>query len=1003
MPLITRKLSFPDLPNSYVVRPRVRQQLVTSIERHRLVFVSASAGSGKTTAVIDAVRSIERAVAWLSLDRSDATPGRLLTYLEASVAQIVPDVAGVASRAMAAQIPHPEAAGLLAEAVGEAHPVIVLDNVERLGEAEPAWAVLDAFVRYSEPATLVLVSRRSLPAHLLDLPAELLIGVVDEAELALTKPEAEDVLDRVGRNRAEAAPLIEVSGGWVAGVVFGSMQAIGEPAGGRVDRLHNFFMEQVIGRLPPPVQEFLTMTSLLPEVDADRATALGVAHAAEHLTALRAVNLPGTWDAHQRAFRWYPLFRDFLLERLAREPSVTLRNLQLAHARMLAADGDDEAAVEAFLRANAPDEARATAQQAIMAIINRADLVLAESWLEVFADAEPPTAPGELTIARLAVAIVKDDHQRGVAVCDSLAAAGTREKLAHDSDHAAVLMAWLYGAIGRLEEADTIVCAAQPSPSIQAICYGLGLLDPSRSCPRPVPMDGPVDAYVLGCDYFRGFLTEFATPPKSRWVRTITGPYSIGALRVTGLTQQALDTYRAYTSRLDQLLLQTYIGPEVLVDAGLISEARKVLGQGRRLAASKQAFMFELLAHVTEAKIAARCDKDSDSAHQSLDRIENIENFQQFWCVQAMASVWRGLALLLEDRVEEAAERLRRAVSTMLTARGVLELPTAAVYLAEAEWRLGDTTAADAAADIALEAAQQQGSNHLLLQALADFPLVVSRRLDAEPIARSEVTSAWHAIGRSLSRQRTHSIGIHQASAIEFNDFGAPPAVLVNGVPIRPRIAKSYELLAYLVLQPGRAAKRSQLLTELFDGRADEASRSYLRQALRWLKLTIPGEDSIITDRWSVQLSEALKVKCASLHFETKVAEASRLRDGARIGAMIEALKISERGDFLEGIDTRWVTQRRQELHRLEVETHFELATLMYSSGQLTEAQHHMQVALRQESFRESGWRLLMRIASELGDSDGVIHAFHQYETALGEFGIAASPRTRQLLRNLLP
>jgi len=63
----------------------------------------------------------------------------------------------------------------------------------------------------------------------------------------------------------------------------------------------------------------------------------------------------------------------------------------------------------------------------------------------------------------------------------------------------------------------------------------------------------------------------------------------------------------------------------------------------------------------------------------------------------------------------------------------ILELPTAAVYLAEAYWRAGDEDASDQAADLALDAAQRQGSNHLLLQALDDVPAVPTRRLDAEP------------------------------------------------------------------------------------------------------------------------------------------------------------------------------------------------------------------------------------------------------------------------------
>ncbi len=67
----------------------------------------------------------------------------------------------------------------------------------------------------------------------------------------------------------------------------------------------------------------------------------------------------------------------------------------------------------------------------------------------------------------------------------------------------------------------------------------------------------------------------------------------------------------------------------------------------------------------------------------------------------------------------------------MSAAERLLDLPTAAVYLAEAEWRLDNPDAADQAADRALSASVLQGSNHQLLTALSDYPAVASRRLDA--------------------------------------------------------------------------------------------------------------------------------------------------------------------------------------------------------------------------------------------------------------------------------
>ena len=98
----------------------------------------------------------------------------------------------------------------------------------------------------------------------------------------------------------------------------------------------------------------------------------------------------------------------------------------------------------------------------------------------------------------------------------------------------------------------------------------------------------------------------------------------------------------------------------------------------------------------------------------------------------------------------------------------ILELPTAAVYLAEAEWRAGNEEAADRAADIALAAARRQGSNHILLQALADIPAVVSRRLDAEAGA----DSPWHELGRALIAQGV-ALDARAGVSVRCGEFGS--------------------------------------------------------------------------------------------------------------------------------------------------------------------------------------------------------------------------------------
>src|SRR5689334_3855557 len=116
--VIRRKITPPLLAPTVVRRPRVESLLARLIEQHRVVCAFASAGAGKTTAVVQAAAQLDRPLAWLSLDATDTAPGRLVVYLEAALAALNADVAGVGTGALTAKLPHPEAAGLLAEAVG---------------------------------------------------------------------------------------------------------------------------------------------------------------------------------------------------------------------------------------------------------------------------------------------------------------------------------------------------------------------------------------------------------------------------------------------------------------------------------------------------------------------------------------------------------------------------------------------------------------------------------------------------------------------------------------------------------------------------------------------------------------------------------------------------------------------------------------------------------------------------------------------------------------------
>ena len=57
--------------------------------------------------------------------------------------------------------------------------------------------------------------------------------------------------------------------------------------------------------------------------------------------------------------------------------------------------------------------------------------------------------------------------------------------------------------------------------------------------------------------------------------------------------------------------------------------------------------------------------------------------------------------------------------------------------------------------------------------------------------------------------------------------------------------------------------------------------------------------------------------------------------------------------------------------------------------------------ALADDPYREGAWRLVMRVASALGDDDGVVRAYRACEQALAEVGATPAPTTRRLLDQL--
>jgi ATP/maltotriose-dependent transcriptional regulator MalT/DNA-binding SARP family transcriptional activator len=995
--LVAGKLRPPSVPERLVSRPRVEGLIAAAIERYSVVFVIATAGAGKTTALVQAATLLDRPLAWVTVGEGDVAPGRLLEYVAAAISRHVPAADDIARLAMAAGVPHPEVAGLLVESAGDSRLLLILDEMDRIVGSSGSLAVVEALLRYAPDGVRVaLASRRELPIDVGALQLAGRAGRIDEHDLALNEAEVTQAL-RLLDVDVDARAVLEATAGWVAGVMFEAWRS-GDPdaaAGGLADPLHGYLARNLVGQLSDGEREMLLVTSVLRDVTAERARALGIRDARARLAALRERHLPATWALNPLAMRCHPRFREYLLEQFAEQGPEQVTATQRALGRVLDSEGHAEEAVESFLSAGALEEGAEVADRCIASIVERLDFELAERWLAAFADVRDLGSPG-FVVAELGLCISTDDQDRGADLGDRLEAAGERDRLVRASPLIAAMLANCYGARGRAPaEARLLLEAAPASPVVDAVRYTLTLADDCLADADAVPptwTGGPLDVGVLRAHYHRGELALLAEEPPVVWTLAVE-PWRILALQALGQTGRALELFeRSHSGKQGSWMA----GVELMLDLGRFDEARTLLESAPTSHPPGRLDPFVPRAQILEAKIALREDRDTHTARRSLRRVLTDSRSASMPFLRDHADTWLGLAELLDGSDAEALDRLRRTVSRMTKSGLRLLLPAAAVYLAEAEWRAGEEEAADVAADAALAAAVFQGSNHILLQALTDFPSVVWRRADAEPSA----DSAWHRLARALRSPDGRRAALAGHGPVRIVEFGDPHLV-VGDLEVRPRLSKAMSLLATLAAEHDHRVPRRRAIRDLFESGSDESTVAYLRLAVRAAREVVAPEAHIVLDQDNVRCEPAGALESESAQFEAVLAAAGRLGAAERLEALRQALAIFGRGNYLDGDNSPWASDRRHELVELAEAAMFDASSTAYELGEYREAERLIREGLARNPFRESGWRLLMRVSGATHDGDGVIDAYRGAERALAELGAEPSAATVALLSEL--
>lgn len=134
---------------------------------------------------------------------------------------------------------------------------------------------------------------------------------------------------------------------------------------------------------------------------------------------------------------------------------------------------------------------------------------------------------------------------------------------------------------------------------------------------------------------------------------------------------------------------------------------------------------------------------------------------------------------------------------------------------------------------------------------------------------------------------------------------------------------------------------------------------------------------------------------------EAAARQALRLRGGPRLEADLRALEVVDRGELFAGSKSEWVQARRTDLARLATDVRLDAAEVAFELGALEQSERLLKLVRREDPYRESAWRLSMRIASAMGQDDRVIALYRSCRDHLAELPTEPSASTQRLLTQL--
>lgn len=475
--LLDVKLSVPDVRPGLVSRAPLIDTLRTS--GAVAVGVTAPAGYGKSTLLVEWADTESRRVAWISLDRLDDDPSALLFLLAAAYERAMPEETGLAD----------EISGLGASALGRGAPrvaaafrrapvpfVLLLDDLHEL-RSPGCQDVLGVVFAGILPGSQVVTSSRAAQPHLPRLRASDDTVELRASDLALDTGAAGRIFAsaKVALTAEQAIEVTERTEGWPVGLHLAAMIARDAPQGSWIisgeDRyVADYLHQEALSKLDPAMQVFLRRTAVLDRLFGPLCDAIldepGASDRLRALEASHAFLIP--LDRNREWYRYHPLFREFLLGELRRSEPDLIEKLHLRAADWFQARGSMVMAAEHLLLTSARDRCAQLVASLVPVTYSAGQISTVQRWMAALGDPTIAAYPPLAVLAGWVTALVGDTAgaQRWAAVVEhaSFDAVPT-DGAASFASSRAMLRAMMCASGPEQMMADAELAAAQETPS----------------------------------------------------------------------------------------------------------------------------------------------------------------------------------------------------------------------------------------------------------------------------------------------------------------------------------------------------------------------------------------------------------------------------------------------------------------------------------------------------------------------------------------------------------